>query len=114
MTNDNTRPRRILSISAPSGKPNDHPFEVIAEAVKAHALAGRECFQKFTCAKCGQRLTMEDPNVLYTKGHCDKCGHMTDIKAQGCNYLLAARNVTSEEVADLLRGENSRPKGGKP
>lgn len=67
----------------------DYPFAEIAEAVEKHAAKGAECYQKFTCASCGQRLTMEEPNVLYKTGTCDKCGHVTNIEEQGCNYLLA-------------------------
>lgn len=68
--------------------PKDYPFDEIAAAVKEHAHSGRYCYQKFSCAKCGNRLTMEQANVLYTKGTCDSCGHVTDIRAQGCNYIL--------------------------
>ena len=66
----------------------DYPFDEIVAAVKSHAAKGCFCYQKFTCGKCGNRLTMEEANVLYTKGTCDKCGHETDIKAAGCNYML--------------------------
>lgn len=71
--------------------PMDHPLTEIEPAVRHHASLGRKCYQKFTCANCGQRLTMEEPNVLYTTGHCDKCGHITDIEKAGCNYLLVAK-----------------------
>jgi hypothetical protein len=69
--------------------PKDFPFYEIAAAVKKHAAAGDECYQKFTCAKCGQRLTMDIPNIIYETGTCDRCGHLTDIKSQGCNFLLS-------------------------
>ena len=68
----------------------DYPFTEIAEAIWKHAMDGNECFQKFTCANCGTRLTIDEPNVMYRTGHCDKCGHITDIEKQGCNYLLHA------------------------
>jgi len=68
--------------------PNDYPFYEIAVAVKEYAEKGFSCYQKFTCSACGQRLTMEEPNVLYKEGHCDKCGHITNIEKQGCNYML--------------------------
>lgn len=67
---------------------NNYPFDEIAKAVEDQANKGNYCFQKFTCANCGQRLTMEEPNVLYTTGTCDKCGHLTNIKEDGCNYML--------------------------
>jgi len=48
--------------------------------------------KKFTCASCGNRLTIEVPNVFYTTGSCDKCDHITDIVMRGCNYLLIMRS----------------------
>jgi hypothetical protein len=66
----------------------DGPFDEVAAEVEEHVRRGSTFFQKFTCAGCGQRLTMDVPNKLYTSGGCDKCGHVTDIQAQGCNYLL--------------------------
>lgn len=67
---------------------NDFPFnEVVA---KAYSLKqqGFHVYQKFTCRGCGQRLTIEEPNVFYTTGSCDKCPAITDIEKQGCNYLV--------------------------
>lgn len=69
---------------------NDYPFEEICEFVENHIHNGCTCYQKFTCSNCGQRLTIDIPNVLYTSGTCDKCEHVTDIAKQGCNYLLIA------------------------
>jgi predicted RNA-binding Zn-ribbon protein involved in translation (DUF1610 family) len=66
----------------------DFPFEEIADRVDGLIGEGATVYQKFTCVGCGQRLTMEEPNVLYTQGECDRCGAVTDLKAQGCNYLL--------------------------
>lgn len=42
--------------------------------------------QKFTCSGCGQRLTIDEPNVLHAEGTCDKCPAVTKIEK--CNYLL--------------------------
>jgi hypothetical protein len=69
----------------------DHPFDKItAEADILIASTKATIFQKFTCSGCGQRLTMDVPNTFYTHGTCDKCGVTTDIKAQGCNFLMIA------------------------
>lgn len=75
-------------MSEPVFHPKDYPFEEIAEAVERHANKGNQCFQKFTCAKCGARQTMEEPNVLYTRGICEECGFTTNIAEKGCNYML--------------------------
>lgn len=69
---------------------SDHPFDDIIKSVTEQIALGNLCYQKFTCAKCKNRLTIEEPNKFYTNGSCDKCGHITDIKAQGCNFMLIA------------------------
>lgn len=66
----------------------DYPFSEIAEAMPLRIREGFDFYQKFTCTGCGQRLTMPDKNVLFESGTCDKCDHITDIKARGCNYML--------------------------
>lgn len=71
----------------PSGY-NDYPLSVIAESMTKQIRRGAVCFQKFTCAGCGNRLTQEVPNVLYTKGTCDNCDTITDIEKQGCNFMF--------------------------
>lgn len=83
----------------------DHPFGVILAAAKKHAEAGRLCYQKFSCSKCGQRLTMETPNVFHRTGSCDQCGHITDIEKQGCNYLLEVPGPITLEDAIKVMGK---------
>lgn len=41
---------------------------------------------KFTCANCGERVTFSEPNILYERGECCKCGHITEVVEGG--YLL--------------------------
>lgn len=67
----------------------DHPFAGICKAVEKHAAEGAWCFQKWTCGGCGKRLMAETPNYFTLFGHCDECGHDTDIQKVGCNYTLA-------------------------
>jgi hypothetical protein len=45
-------------------------------------------FQKWTCAKCGDRVTGNTPDKLFTQGHHEDCGHITDITKTGCNYAV--------------------------
>lgn len=99
MDRDPSSPEKILVVTKP---PTDHPFAEIVEAVDRHVSQGRKCFQKFTCAKCKQRLTMEEPNILYKAGHCDNCGHVTDIEKQGCNYLMHIEGADKTEA--FLKG----------
>jgi hypothetical protein len=52
---------------------------------------GHTIYQKFTCAGCGKRLQMEDANKMFEQGTCDACPATTNIKTQGCGYMLHAR-----------------------
>lgn len=36
-----------------------------------------EVFFKFTCEKCGERCTFQEPNSIYEFGECCECGHNT-------------------------------------
>ena len=49
---------------------------------------GSAFFQKWTCEGCDKRLTGSVPNKLFTGGHCDHCGHTTNLTKTGCNYSL--------------------------
>lgn len=69
-------------------KPQDYPFDEIAEAIRKHADKGAMCYQKWTCDHCGSRQTMDEANILYTHGICEECKQTTDITVRGCNYLL--------------------------
>lgn len=71
-----------------SGPYDDYPFDDVVREAEALGKAGYLAFQKYSCGECGQRLTMESPGMFYTKGQCDRCGAITDIKATGCNYML--------------------------
>jgi hypothetical protein len=65
----------------------DHPFNrVVMDAGKLIA-EGATVYQKYTCAGCGARLGMEEPNVFHTRGTCDQCDAITDIRKNGCNYM---------------------------
>lgn len=67
---------------------HDFPWEQIVKKVADLVSEGHLCYQKFSCEKCDERLGIDRPNTLYETGHCDKCGHITNIKERGCNYLL--------------------------
>jgi hypothetical protein len=69
----------------------DFPFEDCAAKADALAAAGHEVYQKFTCAGCGARLTMGEPNTFHVTGSCDKCNVITDIQKQGCNFMVHMR-----------------------
>jgi hypothetical protein len=65
---------------------NDYPLEdIVVEAVRLIAQ-GAKVHQKFTCAGCKRRLTVEEPNIFYQSGTCDNCNVITTIRA--CNYMI--------------------------
>lgn len=77
-------------------KPLDFPFEKVIKRANELACGGLTVYQKFTCDKCKQRLTMPIANAFYETGSCDRCGHVTDIKKRGCNYtVMTALNLPS-------------------
>jgi hypothetical protein len=72
----------------------DHPFDKVARDAAAKVRDGFTIYQKFTCAGCGNRLTIDVPNQFFETGACDNCDAITDIKKQGCNYLLMTTPVS--------------------
>lgn len=68
---------------------NDYPIEEVQQTlIKLNRIRPVHWHQKFTCEKCGSRQTMEDMDKLYAFGKCEECGHTTDLRVAGCNYLL--------------------------
>jgi hypothetical protein len=66
----------------------DFPFDEVVEGAKRKIAAGFTVYQKFSCANCGTRLGIDEPNRFYTTGTCPECEHVTDIRKQGCNYMM--------------------------
>lgn len=68
----------------------DYPFAEVAAQLEVLVKDDPTLlfFQKYTCSGCGNRLTMDVPNRLYTEGSCDNCPAITNILATGCNYML--------------------------
>jgi len=71
-------------------KYNDYPLEACMKKANAiiDAYPGTKIYQKFSCGGCGERLTIDIPNEFHERGSCDKCDFITDIRKQGCNYLV--------------------------
>lgn len=87
---------------------SNHPFEQVLMKATQLALGGAWLFQKYDCEHCGQRLTMDDANVFYTHGACDRCGRLTDIRKAGCNYMI----VLSDNFAAVAKSCNPPPRPG--
>jgi len=67
--------------------PHNHPFDEVVKTANQMIKEGFTVYQKFTCIHCENRLTMEEPNIFFEAGTCDKCGKETNIRETGCNYL---------------------------
>lgn len=86
--------------------PNDYPLEEIVKAAAEIIKTGDfMVLQKFSCEHCGQRLTISEPNKIYTEGTCDKCGKVTDIRKHGCNYVLLSDNPVMRDVVRRMNEE---------
>lgn len=88
----------------------DFPFDKICK--EAEQLISRSpgitLYQKFTCAGCGARLTMDKPNAFFEQGTCDNCPTITDIKKQGCNYLAhLVLGIDASKQGERRDGEQS-------
>jgi hypothetical protein len=70
-------------------KPKDLPreelmqlaAETLSRLIAQHQAA--EVFFKFTCAHCGERCMLSEPNRLYETGICCVCGNETTIDKGG-------------------------------
>lgn len=76
-------------------EPLDYPFDEIVAHVEElrRTRPGIRCYQKYTCAGCGARLGIGEPFKFYTQGACDKCDAVTNIRQQGCNFLIVMEVV---------------------
>lgn len=69
-------------------KMNLHPFDECAKAAIDIIGNGGTVYQQFNCAACGTKQTIAEPNKFYTQGRCQECSHITDIRRDGCNYMV--------------------------
>lgn len=77
---------------------SDFPFEAVVRKAAELMDQGFEVHQKFTCAGCGNRLTMAQKNTFFEQGTCDHCDVMTDIRRRGCNYMIIVANRSKDVV----------------
>jgi len=68
---------------------NLYPFFSCArQADELIRTTGALVYQQFNCEHCGTKQTMDVPNKFYTKGDCEECKKTTDIRKNGCNYMV--------------------------
>jgi hypothetical protein len=73
------------------GSSLDDPLEAAIAKANEAIRAGFTVYQKFTCAGCGQRLTIEEPNTFHRAGTCDRCPALTNIERTGCGFLAVTQ-----------------------
>jgi NAD-dependent SIR2 family protein deacetylase len=67
-----------------------YPFDEVAVEADKHVQNGHTVFQQFNCAHCGRKQTIDTPNTFHESGVCEECDSVTNIKKDGCNYMLIA------------------------
>lgn len=83
------RPKCAIMVIQQWEKPMpDIPLFQAAKQAEELYKTGAIVHQKFTCAKCGARQTMDEANVFFTKGECEECKHITDLIDRGCGYAV--------------------------
>ena len=67
--------------------PRQQIMNMAEEALQKFNL-NTQVYFKYTCKKCGERRTFEEPNILYEYGDCE-CGHKTKVDKAG--FMLEIR-----------------------
>lgn len=85
-------------------KYNDHPIDECAKVADRLIAAGCDVYQKWTCGKCGERVTANNANHWTEQGHHEEkadgspCGHITNLRIAGCNYTATASTLEAQEA----------------
>jgi len=66
---------------------NLYPLYEAAANADALVRAGATVWQQFLCENCGTKQTMGVENQFFTQGQCEECGHITDLRVTGCNFM---------------------------
>ena len=62
----------------------DLPIQELARmADEAIRMTGGRVYFTYTCGGCGGRVRFDEPNTLYERGHCDRCGWTTVLQQGG-------------------------------
>ena len=65
------------------------PFNEVLQSANEYAAAGITTHQRFQCEACGNdTLGIAEPNTFYEYALCDKCNHVTNLRKNGCNFLI--------------------------
>ena len=90
-----------------------HPWDDCVKALQDRIKdPGTHFLQQFNCAGCGAKQTMDDLDVLYETGTCQECGHLTNIKQNGMNYMLMF-GVSDAMVKEIVKAGAANATKGK-
>ena len=65
------------------------PFHDCAKrAWEIHEQTGAYIYQQWICMHWGVKQTMPAANKFYIGGRCEECRQFTDIRHDGCNYMV--------------------------
>jgi hypothetical protein len=92
------------------GDVKTYPFNYVVESLLKRRLEGWDFLMQFNCTKCGVKQTIDGLNKVYEKGQCEECGAITDLKLEGCNYMLWRSQDGTIPVEDLLTAVRNQPK----
>jgi hypothetical protein len=81
---------------------NLHPFDEVSANAKRKMEEGWTIYQQWNCHHCGVKQTMSDGNKFFTRGKCEECGEITDIRKDGCNFM-AVSDGSFDAIASLLK-----------
>ena len=73
----------------------DYPRdEIRRRAEEAMALIpNSRVYFKFTCQLCGERCTFNEPNMLYERGECCRCGVDQPVTQYGFSMEIRANTL---------------------
>jgi hypothetical protein len=83
---------------------NDYPLNDVVAKAEQLIAKGHTVYQKFTCAGCGARLTVDQPNTFHPSGRCDRCPYVTNIRIRGCNFMVVMSSPTAFDAAPKKAG----------
>jgi hypothetical protein len=89
----------------------NYPLHECAERAEQLIRDGADVYQKWTCGGCGERVTANSANAFTTMGHHEEkkdgspCGHVTDMRVTGCNYMVIAAGNTKAAETILKRDD---------
>jgi len=66
---------------------NLYPWDDVIERAEMAIAQGGTVYQQWNCAACGVKQTMDSANSFHELGICEECKAVTDIKANGCNFM---------------------------